>query len=69
MLLTNVLYFNAKWIFELENYGNDVFQTRTGNKEIPFLKLIKKLKFGRIGDLAEWVELPYKVNIVYFHNF
>lgn len=61
MILTNVIYFDGKWLFELENFGAGEFRGNRGTKQVQYMKLIKKLKYGVTKNQeAEWVELPYK---------
>lgn len=63
MILSNVIYFNADWVYEFETAVPGQFFLKDGSSvTVDYLHLDEKLRFGDT-DFGKWVELPYDVSM------
>lgn len=59
MIMSSAVYFKGGWIYKFNPAPNGDFNTPAGRKSVPMMTLKKKLPYGTIGDMAEWISIPY----------
>lgn len=58
--LTSAIYFKANWIFTFHPAKPGPFQTPSGEKQAQMMNMKRKFHWGKVGDYAQWAEIPYK---------
>lgn len=60
MILSSAVYFKGGWIYKFNPAQIGTFYTVDNRPvSIPMMTLRKKLPYGSIGEMAEWVSIPY----------
>lgn len=60
MALASSIYFKGKWVYTFEDAKPGTFFTKTGPVEAKMMNIKKKFRWGKLGNYAEWVALPYE---------
>lgn len=60
MIMTSAVYFKGGWIYKFNPATNGIFYAFDGHPlTVPMMTLNKKLPYGTVKDMAEWVSIPY----------
>lgn len=61
MVMSSAVYFKGEWIFKFNPAQPGEFLAN-GNRPITanMMTLKKKVQYGKIGDMAEWIAVPYE---------
>jgi hypothetical protein len=58
--LTSAMYFKGNWIYTFQPAQPGTFYTPSGPVQAPMMNMKRKFRWGKIGNYAEWVALPYE---------
>lgn len=59
MIMSSAVYFKGGWIYRFNPANNGEFYTNSGRRSVPMMTLEKKLPYGTIDNMAEWISIPY----------
>lgn len=60
MIMSSAVYFKGGWIYKFNPATKGEFFTGNGErKAVPMMTLRKKLPYGNIRKMAEWISIPY----------
>lgn len=59
MIMSSAAYFKGGWIYKFNPATRGEFSTQNGPKAVPMMTLRKKLPYGIVGNMAEWISIPY----------
>ena len=60
MAMTGALYFKGKWAYTFENAKPGRFFSSNGPVEASMMNMKKKFHWGKLGNYAEWIAIPYE---------
>lgn len=59
MVMSSAVYFKGGWIYKFNPATKGEFFTESGPKSCPMMTLRKKLPYGTVGNMADWISIPY----------
>ena len=60
--LTSAIYFKGTFIYTFEDAQPGYFNSPSGRIQSKMMNMKRKFNWGRLGNSAEWVAIPYKSN-------
>jgi len=60
--LTSAIYFKGKFIYTFLPAKQGVFYSPKGPRPAQMMNMKKKFRWGKMGNYAEWVSMPYEGN-------
>lgn len=58
--LTSAIYFKGKFVYTFQEAKNGLFQAPSGPLQTKMMTMKRKFHWGKIGNFAEWVAIPYE---------
>lgn len=58
--LANVVYFKGNWLYTFHPAKPGNFYTPQGPVQVEMMNMKRKFHWGKIGNIAEWVAMPYE---------
>jgi serpin B len=58
--LTSAVYFKANWIYKFNPAQPGTFYTPNGPIQVDMMNMKRKFRWGKLGEFAEWVAIPYE---------
>lgn len=58
--LTSALYFKGKFVYTFQKAQPGVFYAPDGAVGVEMMNMKRKFRWGRLGNYAEWVAIPYE---------
>lgn len=58
--MTSAIYFKGKFVYSFSEAKPGIFYTPTGAVSSQMMSMKRKFNWGRLGNFAEWVAIPYE---------
>lgn len=58
--LTSAVYYKANFVYRFNPAQPGLFNTPSGQIQVDMMNMKRKFRWGKVGDIAEWVAIPYE---------